>query len=113
LANSAVPQSRLSRYSSLLMMALGIVTILFVSILGGIALTLVGLGMHFFYRRVQRRAMKTVEASRRKGGAEPEAKHGMAIEKETQAAVKIPCKFCGSLNDPLRTKCESCGAPMV
>jgi hypothetical protein len=94
------------------MMALGIVTILFVSILGGIALTLVGLGMHFFYRRVQRRALKTAEASRKKGGVEPQPRPGLASEKETQPEARILCKFCGALNDPLRTKCESCGAPL-
>jgi hypothetical protein len=94
------------------MMALGIVTILFVSILGGIALTLVGLGMHFFYRRLERRSLKTAEASRRKGGAEAQAEPVVAREKEIQVAVRVPCKFCGALNDQLRTKCESCGAPL-
>jgi hypothetical protein len=94
------------------MMALGIVTILFVSILGGIVLTLVGLGMHFFYRRLQRRSLKTAEASRRKGGVEALPEPEVVREKEIQVVVRVPCKHCGVLNDQLRTKCESCGAPL-
>lgn len=56
MANSTVPRSRLSHYSSLLMMALGIITILFVSILVGTILTAVGIAMYLFYRRLQRRS---------------------------------------------------------
>jgi len=33
-------------------------------------------------------------------------------EREVQVVVKIPCRYCGVLNDQLRSKCESCGAPM-
>jgi len=94
------------------MMALGIVTILFVSILGGIVLTLVGLGMHFFSRRLERRSLKTAQASRRKGGVEGQTQPVVAREKEPQVVARVPCKHCGVLNDQLRTKCESCGAPL-
>jgi hypothetical protein len=94
------------------MMGLGIVTILFVSILGGIALTLVGLGMHFFYRRLERRSLKTAVASRRKGGVEAQTEPVVVREKEIRVVVRVPCKHCGVLNDQLRTRCESCGAPL-
>jgi hypothetical protein len=33
-------------------------------------------------------------------------------EKEIHVVVRVPCKFCGVLNDQLRTKCESCGAAL-
>lgn len=68
MANPSVPRSRLSLYSSVLMMALGIVTIWAVQVLGGVILTLVGLAMYFFYRRLQRRSQRMAEASRRQGG---------------------------------------------
>jgi hypothetical protein len=117
LANSSVPRSRLSLYSSVLMMALGIITIVAVQVLGGAILTLVGLAMYFFYRRLERRSQRMAEASRKKGGVE--AQPGPAIsgptivkEKEIHVLVRIPCAHCGVLNDQLRTKCESCGAPL-
>ncbi len=33
-------------------------------------------------------------------------------EKEIHVIVKIPCRYCGVLNDQLRSKCESCGAAL-
>jgi len=33
-------------------------------------------------------------------------------EKEIHVVVKIPCRFCGILNDQLSPKCQSCGAPI-
>ena len=115
MANPSVPRSRLSLYSSVLMMVLGIVTIVAVQVLSGAILTLLGLVMYFFYRRLQRRSQRLAEASRRKGGVEAEARppiSGPTIvkEKEIHVLVRIPCGHCGVLNDQLRTKCESCGA---
>jgi hypothetical protein len=119
LANTTVPQSRLSLYSSVLMMALGIVTLSFVNILGGAILTLVGLGMYFFYRRLQRRSSKMARRilSGKVGVDFAETKPpvpGSTVvkEKEIHVVVRIPCSHCGVLNDQLRTKCESCGAPL-
>ena len=74
MANSSVPRSRLSLYSSVLMMALGIITIWAVQVLSGAILTLVGLAMYFFYRRLQRRSQKMAEASRRNGGVKPDTR---------------------------------------
>lgn len=110
-------RSRLSRYSSLLMMALGIVSILFVSILVGIVLTMVGLAMFLFYRRLSNRSQALPEDSRRKGSVEVEKSpsgsgQNVVKEKEIHIVVRIPCKHCGVLNDQLRTRCESCGAPL-
>ncbi len=51
-----VRRSRLSLYSSVGMMGLGIITLLFVSILVGMILTAIGLLMYFFYRRLERRS---------------------------------------------------------
>ena len=118
MANSSVPQSRLSLYSSVLMMGLGIVTIFFVTIIGGAVLTLVGLCMYFFYRRLQRRSQKmAANVSRTKVGVEAETRPSgpgptTVKEKEIHVLVRIPCGHCGVLNDQLRTKCESCGAPL-
>ena len=72
MANPSVPRSRLSLYSSVLMMALGIITIWAVQVLSGAILTLVGLAMYFFYRRLQRRSKKMAEALRRNGGVKPD-----------------------------------------
>jgi MFS superfamily sulfate permease-like transporter len=105
LAVPTVRRSKLSRYSSILMMALGVATILFVSILVGMILTAVGLLMYFLYRRIERRSQRLADAS---GGATPT----VIKEKEVQVVVRVPCKHCGTLNDQLRTKCESCGAPL-
>jgi hypothetical protein len=33
-------------------------------------------------------------------------------EKEIHVVVKIPCRFCGTLNDQFSPKCLSCGAPI-
>jgi len=100
------------------MMVLGIVTIVVVQVLSGAILTLVGLAMYFFYRRLERRSLKmAAEASRRKEGAEAETAPSISgptivKEKEIHVVVRIPCAHCGVLNDQLRTKCESCGAPL-
>jgi hypothetical protein len=110
LANSSVPRSRLSLYSSILMMVLGIVTLVAVQVLGGAILTLVGLGMYFFYRRLQRRSQSIAEGSLR--NAATKAEPVVVKEKEIHVVVRIPCEHCGVLNDQLRTKCESCGAPL-
>jgi hypothetical protein len=32
-------------------------------------------------------------------------------EKEIHVIVKVPCRYCGVLNDQFAAKCESCGAP--
>ena len=111
MANSSVPRSRLSLYSSILMMVLGLVTIWAVQVLGGAILTLVGLAMYFFYRRLERRSQRMAEASRRKGGVETQTEPAVR-EKEIHVVVRIPCAHCGVLNDQLRAKCESCGAPL-
>jgi hypothetical protein len=116
LAGTTIPRSRLSLYSSVGMMALGILTLLFVSILAGMILTAVGLLMYFFYRRLERRSQRLAEASGGFGSTVEEGSSGSAPiiirEKETQVVVRIPCKHCGTLNDQLRTKCESCGGPL-
>lgn len=36
----------------------------------------------------------------------------VAKEKEVRVIVKIPCRYCGTLNDQLNLKCEPCGAPL-
>jgi hypothetical protein len=54
------------------MMVLGIVTIVAVQVLSGAILTLVGLAMYFFYRRLERRSQRMAEVSRRKGGVKAE-----------------------------------------
>lgn len=33
-------------------------------------------------------------------------------EKEIHVVVKIPCRYCGVLNDQLLPKCQSCGAAL-
>ena len=74
LATPTVPRSRLSRYSSIGMMALGIVTLLFVSILVGMILTGIGLLMYFFYRRLERRS----QAQAAQSGGAPDHVEGAA-----------------------------------
>jgi 4-hydroxybenzoate polyprenyltransferase len=54
MAKVTVRHNRLSRFSSVAMMLLGIVTLLFVNSPAGIALTAIGLVMYFFYRRGSR-----------------------------------------------------------
>ncbi len=55
MARVTVRRSRLSSYSSLLMVALGIVTYLFVNPPAGIALMALGGIMYLFYRRLSGR----------------------------------------------------------
>jgi hypothetical protein len=38
--------------------------------------------------------------------------HPVDRVKEIHYVVKIPCRYCGVLNDQLGSKCESCGAPL-
>lgn len=106
MAQVGFKRGRLSRFSSIAMMGLGIVTILFVSILVGFILTAIGLLMYFFNRRLERRKARLAEAGR------SDLAPLIIKEKETQVVVRIPCKHCGTLNDQLKTKCESCGAPL-
>jgi membrane protein implicated in regulation of membrane protease activity len=94
------------------MMVLGLVTIWAVQVLGGAILTLVGLAMYFFYRRLERRSQRMAEASRGKGGVETQTEPAVVREKEIHVVVRIPCEHCGVLNEQLRAKCESCGAPL-
>jgi len=49
----------------------------------------------------------------RSSGVPPETQAtGQTIlkEKEIHVVVKIPCRYCGTLNDQFAAKCESCGA---
>jgi len=45
-------------------------------------------------------------------GPPPASSPTVVREKEIHVVVRIPCAHCGVLNDQLRTKCESCGAPL-
>jgi hypothetical protein len=54
MAKVTVRHNRLSRFSSVAMMLLGIVTLLFVNSPAGIALTAIGLVMYLVYRRGSR-----------------------------------------------------------
>lgn len=87
------------------MLLLGVITLLFVSGLLGLILIAVGGVMYWFYRRQN----KISEAS---AATSPVQNPGVVREKEIHVVVRIPCKHCGVLNDQLRTKCESCGAPL-
>ena len=105
MATKTVRGSRLSYYSSVFMMLLGAFTFLFVDWFVGLILIVVGYLMYRFYRRQRTRSLAIAESS---AGSAPV----VVREKETQVVVRIPCKHCGVLNDQLRTKCESCGAPL-
>jgi len=35
---------------------------------------------------------------------------GVVVKETVREIVKIPCRYCGVLNDQLNSKCESCGA---
>jgi len=50
--------------------------------------------------------------SRRKGGEALAGQGGVVIKETVKEVVKIPCRYCGVLNDQLNPKCESCGAPL-
>ncbi len=104
MAKATVRPSRISRSSSIGMILLGAITFLFVSALIGLILLAIGFVMFWYYRR-QTRASQAAQAS---AGSSPV----VIKEKEVTTVVKIPCKHCGALNDQLRTKCESCGAPL-
>jgi hypothetical protein len=54
MAKVTVRHSRLPRYSSILMMALGVFTWLFVNGIGGAIIFLIGLAMYWLYRRQSR-----------------------------------------------------------
>lgn len=54
MAKVTVRHNRLSRYSALLMILLGLVTLLFLSGFYGSILTAIGLVMYWFYRRQTR-----------------------------------------------------------
>jgi len=56
MAKVTVRHNRLSYYSSLLMILLGLVTWLFINGIFGIILVLIGLAMFWFYRRQTRPA---------------------------------------------------------
>ena len=116
MVKATVRGSRLSYYSSVLMMLLGIITFLFVDWRLGIVLIVVGFVMYRFYRR-QRSSKALAGNLRGKGSVElgtgPSGSGPNVVkEKEIHVVVRIPCRFCGVLNDQLRTKCESCGAPL-
>jgi hypothetical protein len=105
MAKVTVKHSRLSRGSSFGMILLGVFTLLFVSGFIGIILIVIGFVMYQIYRRQTVRSQVVTEAS---SGSSPT----VIKEKEIHVVVRIPCKHCGVLNDQLRTKCESCGAPL-
>ena len=37
---------------------------------------------------------------------------GIVIKETVKEIVKIPCRYCGVLNDQLNSKCASCGAAL-
>jgi hypothetical protein len=105
MAKVTVKHSRISRGSSIAMMLLGVITLLFVSGLVGLILIAIGGVMYWFYRR-------QTKVSETEAAASVSSSPGAVREKEIHVVVRIPCKHCGVLNDQLRTKCESCGAPL-
>ena len=108
MAKVTVRHGRLSYYSSLLMIALGLVTLLFISGFFGLILIVVGALM---YRFARKGSSSPVALSMPPGAAETTSTSPV-IAKEGQVVAKIPCKFCGTLNDQQSSKCESCGAAL-
>lgn len=99
MARVRLQHDRLSRYSSIAMILVGVFTLLFVSGFFGLIITVVGVVMWWFYRRQARAA---AEGS----PAEPLAASGDA------QGPSVACRYCGVLNDQRRSKCSSCGAPL-
>jgi hypothetical protein len=117
MAQVKIKHSRLSRGSSLGMMLLGVLTLLFVSGFVGLCLIAVGLVMYWFYQKGMRNSLVAAKNSAQETHAgavasKPPPPTTIVKEKEIHVVVRIPCKHCGTLNDQLRTKCESCGAPL-
>jgi hypothetical protein len=50
------------------------------------------------------------EILNQKTGGVASAGQGVVIKETVKEVVKIPCRYCGVLNDQLNSKCESCGA---
>jgi len=62
-------------------------------------------GLHFFGS-----FMNDAITKRKKELRDQASGQAVVKEKEVRVVVKIPCRFCGTLNDQLSTKCVSCGA---
>jgi hypothetical protein len=97
MARVRLEHDRLSRYSSIAMILVGVFTLLFVSGFFGLIITIVGVVMWWFYRRQAR-----ATAQRAAGPASVDAGQGPTVA----------CRYCGVLNQQLASKCTSCGAPL-
>ena len=62
-------------------------------------------GLHFFGS-----FMNDAISKRKKELRDQVSTPAVVKETEVKVVVKIPCRFCGTLNDQLSTKCVSCGA---
>ncbi|MCU0859975.1 MAG: zinc ribbon domain-containing protein [Thermoplasmata archaeon] len=58
-------------------------------IMVGVGMALVGIGVHMI--RSNKRAIETAKQ---------------------EAAIRVKCRYCGSLNDPKAERCASCGATL-
>ena len=89
-----------------ILLLIGLFMFLFISIVIGVTLIVIGLIMIYFRRR---NAAKTRQLeSMRSPPAAPAST--VIIQREV---VKVPCKYCGTLNDLATSKvCSNCGAPL-
>lgn len=87
-----------------------IIVALFYSILLGLIIFIVDIFYFFYLGRSTRKSMNPTTSGMTDEPEPPSVQNDVTTERD---AVKIPCKYCEALVDPVRDKtCPNCGAPV-